>query len=86
MSALVERLIAARDVAKRQMSKAEYGGFDFYAARELVDILASAANVISGYEPRVTQLERWWYAVPEEQRFAIMSDDAWKRHEAAGQS
>lgn len=46
--------------------------------------LLSRDHEIARLAPRVAELERWWYAVPEEQRFAIMSDDSWRRHEAAG--
>lgn len=80
MSVLVERLITARD---RLRTVEVYAGGEFCPVREARTVMADAANFHAEAERRIKELEGWWYAVPEEQRFGIMSDAAWKRHEAA---
>jgi hypothetical protein len=82
MSALVERIISARDGLKAMMG---YASADDYASLGIArEVMAQAANGLAERDSRVKELETWWYAVPEDQRFGIMSDAAWKRHEAAG--
>lgn len=78
MSALVERIIFARD-SLNGLNISDYG-----IIRQARHTLADAANALTEREARIKALEGWWYEVPEEQRFTIMADAAWKRHEAAG--
>ena len=82
MSALVERLITARDELKSLMG---YASADDYTTLGMArEVMARASNDLAGLESRVKELEGWWYAVPEKHRFEIMADAAWKKHEAAG--